>query len=439
MENHKLTERSANAPAKDTIRPRAATEKPHYELLDGLRGVAAMMVIWYHLFEGFATSPVDQHFNHGYLAVDFFFVLSGFVIGYAYDDRWDRMTLSDFFRRRLIRLHPMVIVGVLLGTVAFCLQGCVQWDGTPVPWSSLAVGVLLSLLMLPTLPGSRFDVRGNGEMFPLNGPTWSLFFEYIGNIAYALCLRRLSTRNLALVVLLSALGYAGYAIGNGSGFYNMGVGWTLADNNLPGGLLRLSFGFSAGLLLSRLFMARQDQKQEGKALLLNLPLPSSGCVFLLCSLVVCCVFSLPYIGYTENSQLSILNSLTGSAASLVEEFPSPWNGLYDAVCTLVLFPLVVWLAASARPYGVKTKPSGLFSYLSGARVCKFLGDISYPLYVVHYPSMYLFYAWLWGKESVPPFADVWPVAVALFVGNIGLAWLWLKWYDLPVRRWLQSK
>ena len=65
-----------------------ADSKPHYVLLDGLRGVAALLVIWYHVFEGFATSPIDQKFNHGYLAVDFFFILSGFVIGYAYDDRW---------------------------------------------------------------------------------------------------------------------------------------------------------------------------------------------------------------------------------------------------------------------------------------------------------------------------------------------------------------
>ena len=49
-----------------------ADTKPHYDLLDGLRGVAALMVIFYHVFEAFATSPIDQRFNHGYLAVDFF-------------------------------------------------------------------------------------------------------------------------------------------------------------------------------------------------------------------------------------------------------------------------------------------------------------------------------------------------------------------------------
>ena len=75
--------------------------KAHYDLLDGLRGVAALMVIWYHIFEGyaFAGGSIIETFNHGYLAVDFFFILSGFVIGYAYDDRWGRnLTMKSFFQ-----------------------------------------------------------------------------------------------------------------------------------------------------------------------------------------------------------------------------------------------------------------------------------------------------------------------------------------------------
>ena len=96
-----------------------ADTKQHYAILDGLRGVAALTVVCFHLFEAFATSHLDQRINHGYLAVDFFFVLSGFVIGYAYDDRWGRMTYRDFFKRRLIRLHPMVVMGMLIGAAAF--------------------------------------------------------------------------------------------------------------------------------------------------------------------------------------------------------------------------------------------------------------------------------------------------------------------------------
>ena len=93
--------------------------KPQYAILDGLRGVASLVVVAFHLFEAHAASHADQIINHGYLAVDFFFVLSGFVIGYAYDDRWGRMTYRDFFKRRLIRLHPMVVMGMLIGAAAF--------------------------------------------------------------------------------------------------------------------------------------------------------------------------------------------------------------------------------------------------------------------------------------------------------------------------------
>ena len=130
-----------------------ADSKPHYVLLDGLRGVAALLVIWYHVFEGFATSPIDQKFNHGYLAVDFFFILSGFVIGYAYDDRWKTtMTQKEFFKRRLIRLHPMVVMGSVLGAITFCIQGCEQWDGTRVSISMIMVAMLLNLFLIPAVP-----------------------------------------------------------------------------------------------------------------------------------------------------------------------------------------------------------------------------------------------------------------------------------------------
>ena len=93
--------------------------KPRYAILDGLRGVAALVVILFHGFETYIPFFGTQHINHGYLAVDFFFVLSGFVIGYAYDDRWDRMSTWSFFKRRLIRLHPMVVAGTLFGACLF--------------------------------------------------------------------------------------------------------------------------------------------------------------------------------------------------------------------------------------------------------------------------------------------------------------------------------
>lgn len=368
-----------------------ADSKPHYELLDGLRGVAALVVIWYHLFEGFATSPFDQRVNHGYLAVDFFFILSGFVVGYAYDDRWRRRTLTfrEFVKRRLIRLHPMVVLGAVLGAVTFCIQGCEQWNGAHVAFPLVLLSLLLHLFLIPALPGSGPEVRGNGEMYPLNGPTWSLFFEYIGNLCYALFLRRLPTRWLAAFVALTGLGLAAFAVGNGSGYGHLGVGWSLLDWNLPGGLLRLLFAFPMGLLLSRVFR----------------PVPVRG-AFWICSLAVVALLGVPYVG--------------GSGAVWM-------NGLYDTLCVVVLFPLLVWLGASGKATDRAT-----------AGVCRFLGDISYPVYVIHYPFMYLFFAWLWSGETIP-FTQAWPVAVGLFAGVIVLAWAALKWYDEPVRRWLARR
>ena len=150
-----------------------ADSKPHYNILDGLRGVAALLVVWYHVHEGFsfaAGGTVITGINHGYLAVDFFFILSGFVIGYAYDDRWGKtLTLGNFFKRRLIRLHPMVVMGTIVGAITFCIQGCVRWDGTHVPLSAVMLALLFGMFFIPAVPGMGRDVRGNGEMFPLTG------------------------------------------------------------------------------------------------------------------------------------------------------------------------------------------------------------------------------------------------------------------------------
>ena len=103
------------------------TTTRHYLLLDGLRGVAALLVLLFHLFEAvaFAAGRAEQDMFHGFLAVDFFLILSGFVMSYAYDGRWSEMSIGSFFRRRLIRLHPMVVAGVVFGLIVFAAQGSV--------------------------------------------------------------------------------------------------------------------------------------------------------------------------------------------------------------------------------------------------------------------------------------------------------------------------
>ena len=370
-----------------------ADSKPHYNLLDGLRGVAAVLVVWYHIFEGFqfaSGAPTITVVNHGYLAVDFFFLLSGFVIGYAYDDRVGKtLTLGTFFKRRLIRLHPMVIMGAVIGLVAYAIQGSVQWDGTHVALSAVMLALLCACFFIPAVPGCIYEVRGNGEMFPLNGPAWSLFFEYIGNILYALWLHRLSTKALAVLVTMLGVLLSWFTITDPTSYGMFGVGWTIDTLNLCGGLLRMLFPFAMGMLLSRVF---RKVKVRG--------------AFWWCSLVLLVAFHAPYI-----------NNVSGVNV----------NGMYEAFCIIVLFPLLVWFAASSET-------TDKWSH----RVCNLLGDLSFPLYIVHYPFMYLFYSWLI-KKHIYTLAEACPVALLTCLVSVLVAWGCLRFYDMPVRRWFAAK
>lgn len=371
--------------------------KPHYEVLDGLRGVAAILVVFYHIFEGFAFAEgtngagdgIIRTLNHGHIAVDFFFILSGFVISYAYDDRWGRMSIGNFFKRRLIRLHPMLIMGAVIGAIAFFTTGCARWDGTTAPTGWVMTALLLTMFMIPAVPGVPYEVRGNGEMFPLNGPAWSLFFEYMGNILYALFIRRLSTKILAMLTLILGITHAWFFVCNVSGYDMVGVGWTIDSVNFWGGLVRMLFPFTMGILLARTFKPRKIKA-----------------AFWICSIVLIAVFAVPHI------------SSTGSASL---------NSLYEVVCIAVLFPVIVWVGACGS---AKQGFTG--------KINRTLGDISYPLYIVHYPIMYIFYAWLIKNRHYSLHSCL-GMAIAVVVASILIALLCLKLYDEPLRRRLVKK
>src|SRR5258708_29274927 len=102
---------------------RTSTGKEHFEVLDGLRGSAAILIVIFHVFNySFGWDTPLSLMHHAYLAVDFFFGLSGFVVAYAYDDRWTRMSTLQFFRIRLIRLHPLVLVCATLSLLGLLLN-----------------------------------------------------------------------------------------------------------------------------------------------------------------------------------------------------------------------------------------------------------------------------------------------------------------------------
>jgi len=358
--------------------------KPHYPILDGLRGVAAIIVVTFHLTEPLGTGHLDILVNHGYLAVDFFFLLSGFVIGYAYDDRWKKMTLGKFLKRRVERLQPMVVLGMTLGAIGFYFTDSTIWPLIhTVPLWKMMLVLLIGYTILP-VPLS-LDIRGWQEMHPLNSVGWSLFFEYIANILYALWFRKFSKITLSVVVGIAAIALAHLAITNG----DVSGGWTLNVEQVRIGFTRTMYPFFAGLLLSRIAKPTKIKN-----------------AFLWCSLLVAAVLYMPRIGGANHFWM---------------------NGLYESICIIIVFPLIVYIGAS-----------GIIHTEREHKICRFLGDISYPLYLVHYPLVYFYVAWI-SNNKVTSLVEAWPYAVLILIGSIILAYISLKWYDEPVRKWLRRK
>ena len=213
--------------------------KAYYDVLDGLRGTAAIVILVYHFMEMIYPDYSDNFVGHGFLAVDFFFCLSGFVIGFAYDNRIKTIGIKEFFINRLIRLHVLVVSGSIVGLAGFVFNPFV--DGMAAGWGSILLAFTGSILLIPTpfLP-HRWDA-----LFPYNSPAWSLFLEYIVNILYAMVICRIKKNALLAVGIMCAgwLMYTAYKAG-----WMIG-GWdikTFAD-----GFPRVAYSFTAGLLVFR--------------------------------------------------------------------------------------------------------------------------------------------------------------------------------------------
>ena len=375
--------------------------KPRYEILDGLRGVAAMMVVVFHLFETYSKGPAYQIINHGYLAVDFFFVLSGFVIGYAYDDRWDKMTTWGFFKRRLTRLHPMVIIGTLVGFFLLYFGADAFPNILEAPLWKILLCVLCGFLMIPT--GGSMDIRGWNEEFGLNGPQWTLLLEYCGNILYALVFRHLPKIALAVLCVFCAfftldltLGWDVFGFFPDGPRYTVIGGWSITGQQMYVGFTRLLYPFLCGLLISRILPGRMTKDNPSGS-----PIRIRG-GFWWCALVLAGILAMPCIGGKSGVP----------------------DGLFQAASILVFFPLIVLTGAGSQT-------TDAFS----TRFCKFLGDVSFPLYITHYPLIYAQMSFAVKYAGAPLWQHV-LVALGVFFFSVGMAYALFKAFDEPTRKWL---
>ena len=345
--------------------------KQHFQILDGLRGVAAISIVIFHFMEEVIIDYSKNFIGHGYLAVDFFFCLSGFVIAYAYQNRIERLGFWNFFLRRLIRLHPLIFLGAVLGLLTFLFDPFASYQNL-YSAQQLVLYFLASVFLVPVkIVPERFY-----NLFPLNAPSWSLFWEYIASFAYALILFKIGKKPLIFLAILGAviLCFVAYNAKTLAGGWSYQTFWD--------GGARILFSFSMGMLVYRYNLILKNK-----------------------------------LGFIW---LSIFLFLT-----FLSPYNEAWNYLTEPFIAIVIYPLLVSLGAGC----VGTKRLGT--------LCNFFGNISFPLYATHFAIIWIFANYY--NTQHPSFAYISWVMVFGTIFCIGFAYLVLKLYDEPIRKYLNNK
>ncbi|TXI03562.1 MAG: acyltransferase [Rhizobium sp.] len=337
----------------------AEATKHRYAALDAMRGLAALAVVVYHLDRPYAPTA--------YIAVDFFFVLSGFVIARAYSEKLaGGMTVLAFMKARYARLYPLFIIGSFYGLVQLLLH----WRAAGAGRADLGASILSTAFMLPS---PSFLTRSAGDilpLYPLNGPAWSLFWELLANLVFALILFRLKTRSLFFVAAASLILLVG------SVFYHrsLDLGWEW--RSVDGGLFRVLFSFTLGMIIYRL---------------------RNGAV----------------LGSTMNSYVALLPI----AAICALLFLPTYSLKYAVIFCVLISPLIVLSGAMLE------LPTGL------QRPGIFLGYLSYPIYMCHRGFTEI-YARLMHGLHVPQ-----PIYIAAYLVAISIiAFLSAKLAEVLIRR-----
>ncbi|MGX8010527.1 acyltransferase family protein [Mesorhizobium sp. ORM8.1] len=351
----------------------AAAPRHVYLNLDAIRGVAAISVMLYHFSPFLADGRV---LPSSYLAVDLFFLLSGFVIAHAYDRKIENgMGFGTFVMIRLIRLYPLYLGGTLLGFFYLLVKNRLM-PGEYMPLSEIGMQLTTGMLFIPLISDAYHTI------FPLNPASWSLFFELIVNIAYVAVFFQLSKRVLtglvvvSLVLLIIASVFAGT------------LDFGMTGQTIISGLPRVTFSFFLGVLLCR-SMARYQA-------------------------------SLGFLRRGFWVEGAILLTLIVFAIA-------PAGGarvVYDLACIVVIFPAMVVTGAIAP---TMPRLAGFYGWL---------GRISYPIYIIHTP-MLMIIAGAGKAVSIDPFAHHPWFGIVMAGAVIVIADIATRLYDEPVRRLLQ--
>ena len=331
--------------------------------LDVLRALAGLAVPMLHLQESFVFARRSGDWTldfcgHNYFAVEFYLLLMAYMFGAAYDHRWDEgMGLWEFAKRRLRRLHPLVVSGVVLGGLVFALQAAgFAWAGSSqLVGQSVGLQIWAFVSGLLVLPACGFTF-----IAPLNPCSWTLYYQYLGNVLYALFVRRMSRWMLAVAAALSAVALAVYVFhpelnalfGTHADFLtrlahrrsvSFDGGWGMSDIHIAAGLVRLAFPLFFGLLVFRLGW--------------KIRLPKVVATILVPVVFVAFMF---------------VPAGKGSIFAL----SSVWNGVLELAFVFVFLPFILLVGIGSDA------PGGRF-----AQIADFFGRLSFPVYMSHFMFM----------------------------------------------------
>lgn len=342
--------------------------RDHYAGLDGLRGLAAVSVLLFHLGHWYGQEWLAA--NAG-LAVDFFFCLSGYVLSLAYRSRLDAgLSTLAFFQARIVRLLPLIVAGTLIsGTYLVARVTLLHDPAISLAEVSLAMG--LGMVCLPTLTASR--AIGGPQVFPLNGPQYTLFLELVVNVVWA-ATRRIEGLWTALAITM--IGYLLMAI-YGLGGDDVATFWT--------GFPRVFGAFYAGVVV---FHGQRRCAALADARWSTMFVP---------------LFVLSFVLFY---------------------WPMPLTAAVKLSWSMLASPLLVL--------------SGSKVVLTGAtrRIALLLGELSYPIYALHYPIFVWVnasYQELVGRRDIVTCSLL--VVVVVLIGSKAL----LKLFDEPVRAWITTR
>lgn len=380
-------------------------------VLDALRAMAGLTVPLFHICENLGYPPLryESVCGHGYLAVEFFLLLMGYMLAYAYDRRWSSgMGVWEFFRRRLVRLHPLVISGVLLGVLVVCAQSAfgfswMSWLKDLPAWK-IALLALWSMTMVP--------VVGVGLINPFNACSWTLYYEYAGNILYALGLRKLGKRVLVACVVVASLFWLCYVMHvnlNGvfgthlelfdkvaaNARWSIVCGWSDSANHVYGGFVRLALPLFLGLLLSRLGWRIQLKKGA----------------FAIAVAVFALILYMPFT-----------YRLGGEGHYWV-------NALFEFLAVAVVFPLLILVGVGSR---VELPPR-----MTAA--VTYLAELSYPLYMSHFMFMGVFRTWIKSLAETSSTLSIVLASATTYLAFVAIAALIMHFWDRPIQRFFSSR